>query len=237
MPPRTRNVVILLFDEVEVLDFAGPFEVFSVTGRRENATPFNVVTVAERAGVIHARSGLAVTPRHAFSDCPAPDILVIPGGFGTRREMHNEGVIGWIRSQAANVEILLSVCTGALLLARAGLLAGLDVTTHHGAFDLLAATAPDATVHSNRRFIDNGRVITSAGISAGIDAALHVVARLLGEVQARETAAYMEYDWRGDLPDRVIPHASPAPDPPVPPDAPAPSTPPRPPRPASAPPR
>jgi transcriptional regulator GlxA family with amidase domain len=196
MSSLTRNVAILLFDEVEVLDFAGPFEVFSVTGKRESATPFNVVTVAERAGVIRARNGLAVTPHHSFADSPTPDVLVIPGGFGTRREMHNERVIDWIRTRAASAEVILSVCTGALLLARAGLLAGLEVTTHHDRLELLAETAPSAIVRADQRFIDNGRVITSAGISAGIDAALHVVARLLGEAQARETASYMEYDWR-----------------------------------------
>jgi transcriptional regulator GlxA family with amidase domain len=192
----TRTVAVLLFDDVEVLDFAGPFEVFGVTGKRQNATPFSVITVAEHHGIIRARNGLAVSPTHSFADCPPPDVLVVPGGYGTRREMHNELVIDWIRSQAASAEVVLSVCTGALLLARAGLLAGLEVTTHHGALDLLATTAPDAVVRADQRFVDNGRIITSAGISAGIDAALHVVARLLGEAQARETAAYMEYDWR-----------------------------------------
>lgn len=196
MATRTRTVAVLLFDDVEVLDFAGPFEVFGVTGKRENATPFNVVTVAERPGAIQARNALAVTPRYSFADCPPADVLVIPGGYGTRREMHNERVVDWIRVQAASAEVILSVCTGALLLARAGLLAGLEVTTHHGALDVLAETAPDAIVRDDQRFVDNGRIITSAGISAGIDAALHVVARLLGEAQARETATYMEYDWR-----------------------------------------
>jgi transcriptional regulator GlxA family with amidase domain len=194
---RTRTVAVLLFDDVEVLDFAGPFEVFGVTGKRENATPFNVFTVAEEHGILSARNGLAVSPTHSFADCPPVDILVVPGGYGTRREMHNELVIDWIRVQAATAELILSVCTGALLLARAGLLAGLEVTTHHGALDLLAETAPDAVVRADQRFVDNGRVITSAGVAAGIDAALHVVARLLSEAQARETAAYMEYEWRG----------------------------------------
>ena len=175
-----------------MLDFAGPFEVFGVTGKRENASPFHVVTVAERPGVVRARNGLAVTPTHAFADCPEPDVLVVPGGYGTRREMHNERVVDWIRAMAKGAEVTLSVCTGALLLARAGLLDGLEVTTHHGALDLLAATAPRAAVRADRRFIDNGRIVTSAGISAGIDAALHVVARLLGQSQARETATYME---------------------------------------------
>src|SRR5687767_11397688 len=174
---RTRTVAVLLFDDVEVLDFAGPFEVFGVTGKRENATPFDVVTVAEHHGIVRARNGLSVSPTHSFADCPPPDVLVVPGGYGTRREMHNELVIDWIRSQATRAEVVLSVCTGALLLARAGLLAGLEVTTHHGAFDLLAETVPDAIVRRDQRFVDNGRIITSAGISAGIDAALHVVAR------------------------------------------------------------
>jgi transcriptional regulator GlxA family with amidase domain len=194
--PSPRTVAILLFDDVEVLDFAGPFEVFSVTGRRSGARPFDVLTVAERPGTVRARNALAVTPHHSFTNCPQADVLVVPGGYGTRREMHNARVIDWIRDRAAAAEVTLSVCTGALLLARAGLLAGLEVTTHHGALDLLASTAPDAVVRADQRFIDNGRVITSAGISAGIDAALHVVARLLGEAQASETAGYMEYDWR-----------------------------------------
>lgn len=192
----TRTVAILLFDDVEVLDFAGPFEVFGVTGKRENATPFEVVTVAERAGPIRARNGLTVTPRYSFDDCPRPDILVVPGGYGTRREMHNERAIDWIRAQIPTAEVIFSVCTGALLLARAGLLDGLEVTTHHGALELLAKTAPDSIVRSDRRFIDNGSVVTSAGVAAGMDASLHVVARLLGTDQARETADYIEYDWR-----------------------------------------
>ncbi len=179
-----------------MLDFAGPFEVFGVTGKRENAAPFHVVTVAERPDVVRARNGLAVAPTHSFADCPDPDVLVVPGGYGTRREMHNERVVEWVRARAKSAEVTLSVCTGALLLARAGLLDGLEVTTHHGALDLLAETAPTAVVRGDRRFIDNGSVVTSAGISAGIDASLHVVARLLGEPQARETASYMEYDWR-----------------------------------------
>jgi transcriptional regulator GlxA family with amidase domain len=192
---RTRTVAVLLFDDVEVLDFAGPFEVFGVTGKRDNATPFDVVTVAERPGEVRARNGLTIIPRYSFADCPAPDVLVIPGGYGTRREMNNEGVIDWIHAQAPKAEVIFSVCTGALLLARAGLLSGLEVTTHHGALDLLAKTAPDSVVRGGQRFVDNGRIVTSAGISAGIDASLHVVARLLGDAQARETAAYMEYDW------------------------------------------
>lgn len=191
-----RNVAILIFDDVEVLDFCGPFEVFSVTGRQKNQTPFNVFTVVEKPGVILARNQLSVNPRFTFSDCPRPDILVIPGGLGTRREMNNPPVIDWIKASAPQAELVLSVCTGALLLAKAGLLDGLSATTHFGALDLLRQTAPNTTVLGNKRFVDNGKVILSAGISAGIDMSLHVVTRILGIGEAIDTAQYMEYEWR-----------------------------------------
>jgi len=190
-----KNVAILIFDEVEVLDFCGPFEVFSVAGRRAGLNPFNVYTVAEGAGPVVARNNLSVNPAHSFSDCPRPDVLLVPGGYGTRREMHNEALTGWIKERAAEVELLLSVCTGALLLAKAGLLEGLSATTHHGAFDLLREVAPNTSVLESERVVDNGKVILSAGISAGIDMSLYAVGRMLGEAAAEETARYMEYDW------------------------------------------
>jgi transcriptional regulator GlxA family with amidase domain len=190
-----RNVAILIFDEVEVLDFCGPFEVFSVAGRGSGLEPFNVYTVAQKAGPVFARKRLSVNPAHTFADCPRPDVLLVPGGYGTRREMHNEAVTGWVAEKAREVELLLSVCTGALLLAKAGLLEGLSATTHHGAFDLLREVAPNTAVLESERVVDNGRVILSAGISAGIDMSLYAVGRLLGEALAEETARYMEYDW------------------------------------------
>ena len=193
---NARNVAILIFDDVEVLDFCGPFEVFSVTGRRSDTQPFNVFTVAERRDPVLARNQLSVNAAHALSDCPRPDVLVVPGGFGTRKLMYNEPVIDWIAKAAGEAEIVLSVCTGALLLGKAKLLDGLAATTHHGALDLLREVAPTADVRGDQRIVDNGRFVISAGISAGIDAALHVVSRLLGEDTAAETAAYMEYDWR-----------------------------------------
>jgi transcriptional regulator GlxA family with amidase domain len=193
MTTHTRVVGILLFDDVEVLDFAGPFEVFGVTGKRGDSTPFEVVTVSQSGAAIRARNALAVTPTFSFATCPRLDILVLPGGYGTRREMHNAPVLEWLKERAREAEIVLSVCTGALLLAKAGLLAGLEVTTHHGAIELLRECAPDAKVRPEARYLDNGRIVTSAGISAGMDAALHVVARLLGQEQATETAEYMEY--------------------------------------------
>jgi len=188
-------VQVLLFDDVEVLDFAGPFEVFAVTGLRTGPAPFQVETVGLTAAPIRARNGLQVQPSLSIERSGPCDVLVIPGGYGTRREMHNEVLLAWIRRQAESARVILSVCTGSLLLARAGLLDGLDATTHHGAFDELAAASPTTRVQRGRRMVDNGKIVTSAGISAGIDAALHVVGRLLGRGAATETAAYMEYDW------------------------------------------
>ena len=188
-----RKIAILIFDEVEVLDFAGPFEVFSVAARIMGEPPvFEVFTVAARDRVF-TRGGLQVVPHFTLATCPQPDVLLVPGGWGTRPLLQDAAVLGWITEQAAEVELLLSVCTGSLLLGKAGLLDGLRATTHHSAFDLLREHAPRTTVVEDERFVDNGRVVTSGGISAGIDMALHVVGRLLGEEHARATAAYMEY--------------------------------------------
>ena len=191
-----RNVAILIFDEVEVLDFCGPFEVFSVTGRNESQKPFEVYTVAEKAAPVLARNGLSINPRYTLADCPPPDILILPGGFGTRREMHNQVLIDWIKQRAEQAELVMTVCTGALLLAKAGLLDGLAATTHRGALDLLREVAPRTTIQPEKRFIDNGRVLVSAGVSAGIDLSFYVVGKLLGEEVAKETAYYIEYDWK-----------------------------------------
>lgn len=192
----TRTLAILIFDDVEVLDFCGPFEVFSVANRFTDPAPFNVFTVAEKAGPIVARNGLSVNPHYRLSDCPHADLLLVPGGQGTRREMHNQVLIDWIGQAAGKAELVMSVCTGALLLGKAGLLDGLEATTHHGSFDLLRQVAPQTTVHEDRRFVDNGRVICSAGIAAGIDMSLHVVGRLLGKEVAHKTARQMEYSWK-----------------------------------------
>src|SRR5262245_2920814 len=121
----SKNVAILIFDEVEVLDFCGPFEVFAVTGRRASDRPFHGYTVAETDRPVLARNNLSVNPAYTFSDCPRSDILLVPGGFGTRTQIHNSVLIDWIKQQSGQVELLLSVCTGALLLGQAGLLDGL----------------------------------------------------------------------------------------------------------------
>jgi transcriptional regulator GlxA family with amidase domain len=192
-----RSVAIAIFDDVEVLDFAGPFEVFSVCGRRTQLDPFDVFTVSERGQPIQARNKLTVTPTHSFASMPKADIVLVPGGYGTRREMLNPVMLEWVKRVNVDAELMLTVCTGALVLGAAGLLDGLRATTHHLAFDLLRTTAPKTEVIEGARIVDNGRVVLSSGVSAGIDMSLHVVARLLGENEARETARYMEYegDW------------------------------------------
>ena len=200
---KQRNVAILIFDDVEVLDFCGPFEVFSVTGKQNSSDPFNVYTVAEKTP-ISARNNLSINPNYTF-DCPQPDILVVPGGggrradgtpFGTRREMQNETLLEWINKLYPNTEQVLSVCTGALILAKAGLAENIAATTHHDAFDELRAVAPNTEIREGDRIFDNGKIIFSGGISAGIDAAFYLVAKLLGKDAAKITATYMEYDWQ-----------------------------------------
>lgn len=190
-----KSVGILIFDEVEVLDFAGPFEVFSIVGQREGDGAFDVYTIAEKPAPVTARNGLRVIPDKSFADNPRPDIILIPGGYGTRPLLERPDVIDWIAARSAGAELTLSVCTGALLLAKAGLLDGLEATTHWGALDLLAEIAPDVTVQRETRVVDNGDLITSAGVAAGIDMTFHIVARMLGNEVAEEAAHYMEYPW------------------------------------------
>jgi transcriptional regulator GlxA family with amidase domain len=195
---KTRTLAIVIFDDVEVLDFCGPFEVFSVANHFSDPPAFNVLTVAENAGPIRTSGGLSVNPHHRLVDCPQPDLLLVPGGQGTRREIHNRVLLDWIKETAPKAELVLSVCTGALLLGQLGLLDGLEATTHHGAIELLRQTAPRAIVRTDCRFVDNGRVICSAGIAAGIDMSLHVVGKLLGAEIAVKTARRMEYPWRAE---------------------------------------
>jgi transcriptional regulator GlxA family with amidase domain len=196
---QPRNVGILIFNDVELLDFTGPFEVFSVTGRQDKPKPFNVYTAAEKSDAITTRNGLSVNPQYTIQNCPQPDILLIPGGQGTRREMNNPTLINWIKACSQKAELVLSVCTGALLLAKAGLLEGLTATTHHTAVELLKEIAPNTTIQADKRFVDNGKIILSSGVATGIDMSLYVVARLLGKEQALHTAQYIEYERKPEL--------------------------------------
>ena len=193
---KARGVGILIFDDVEVLDFCGPFEVFAVTGGQVTDGAFEVFTVARTHDAISARNGLSVNPRYALADAPPIGLLLIPGGYGTRPLMNDKPLLDWIRKRAESAELVLSVCTGSLLLAKAGLLEGLSATTHHMALDLLRDAAPNTTICDERRVVDNGRVITSAGVAAGIDMSFHVVAKLLGNEVAEKAASYIEYSWQ-----------------------------------------
>lgn len=194
------NVGILIFENVEVLDFAGPFEVFSRTRlepgsasrRTDDSAPFNVFTVAKTKDEISATGGLRVRPTYGFTDCPKIDLLVVPGGFGTRPLMDDRETLDWIRRTAAASRQATSVCTGSLLYAKAGLLQGKRATTHWGALDLLETLDAGVKVERDLRVVDDG-IISSAGVASGIDMAFYVVERLHGKAVADETAHYIEY--------------------------------------------
>ncbi len=195
-----KRVGIVLFENIEVLDFCGPFEVFSVTRldeekRREEPSPFEVLLVAEKNEAVTTTGGMRVLPRHSFATCPKLDILVVPGGWGTRRELNNSAMLAWLRERAAEVETLTSVCTGAMLLGSAGLLDGKRATTHWRSLAWMRESFPKVEVVSDQHVVEAGRVLSSAGISAGIDMALKVVERYHGAAVARATARHMEYPY------------------------------------------
>lgn len=195
-----RTVGILIFDDVEVLDFCGPFEVFSVArpagNHSDEAVLFKAITIAEEEKTITCRGGLLVQPHYTIENAPSLDILLVPGGQGTRRERHNQRLLNWIGEQDRQTELTTSVCTGAFLLAERGLLDQRRATTHWGSVEWMRENYPAITMLADQRVVDEGHIITSAGISAGIDMSLHVVARLHGIETARWTARRMEYDWR-----------------------------------------
>ncbi len=195
-----KKLGILVFDEIEVLDFAGPFEVFSVArlneeSRRSEPSPFEVILIAQFDRPVVAAGGLKVLPDTTFGDCPPLDVLLVPGGLGTRWEMHNEKLLSFVQQRAAQVELLASVCTGALILASAGLLDGLTATTHWHSLQLMQELFPAVDVDGEARVVRDGRVMTSAGISAGIDMSLDILADYYGEDVAKFTASYMEYSY------------------------------------------
>ena len=200
----TRTVAILIFEDIEVLDFCGPFEVFAVAGEQSESdiTPrcFKVITVSPDGKAIRARNGLKVTPDYSMADCPAADILMVPGGAGTRPLVKNPEVVDWVVQTATKTEISASVCTGALVLAKGGLLDGKAATTHHEAFPLLKKLAPTADIQTEVRFTAAGNTYTCGGIAAGIDLSLHLVEKLAGQEVRYKTQVEMEYgDWRAML--------------------------------------
>jgi len=196
----THTIGMFVFDQVEVLDFAGPYEVFTtatrvhkrVTGAAEPL--FDVVTIAASTNPITARAGLRVMPDFSIAWHPRLDCLVVPGGIVTD-ELEKANVIEWIAAQAKQAPLAASVCTGAFLLAKAGALDGRVATTHWEDIDDLRSMFPALDVRHDVRWVDQGNVVTSAGISAGIDMSLHLVERLAGRHIAERTARQMEFDW------------------------------------------
>ena len=194
------NVGIFIFDEVEVLDFAGPFEVFSRTrllkgaeSRRSNdSAPFNPFTVSIDTKPLTATGGLKIIADYTFNNFPKIDILIVPGGYGTRTLLNNEILLKWIKAVSDKANITASVCTGSLLLAKAGLLEGKRATTHWGAIEALKSISKDIQVITERRVV-NDDIITSAGVSSGIDMAFMIVENLYGEQVASDTSKYIEF--------------------------------------------
>ncbi len=197
-----KTIGIYLYNNVEVLDFAGPFEVFSTAQRIHAMTSgnpsdrlFDVVTIAENKREIIAVGGLRVAPLHGIEYHPHLDVLIVPGGVVTA-ELDKQQVLSWLSSTDERADITASVCTGAFLLAKAGLLDGMEVTTHWEDIGELRQSFPGIVVRENVRWIDSGHIVTSAGISAGIDMSLHLVGRLAGRDHAEKTARQMEYNWQ-----------------------------------------
>ncbi|HEX5719492.1 MAG TPA: DJ-1/PfpI family protein [Thermoanaerobaculia bacterium] len=204
-----RDVAILLFEGVQIIDYTGPYEVFGHAWTPDGPA-FRMYTVAEKAGPITTNMGMSVNPRYTFADAPKPDILILPGG-GVPPHLDNPAVMAWVKEAAKDAEVVLSVCNGAFFLAKAGLLDGLEATTFAGLIDELRTAAPKARIVDDKRWVDNGKIITTAGLSSGIDGSLHVIEKLMGRGYAQRAALGMEYNWqpelnwaRAALPDRMV---------------------------------
>ncbi|MBH5317846.1 DJ-1/PfpI family protein [Paenibacillus sp. GSMTC-2017] len=199
---QTWNVGILLFDEVEVLDFAGPFEVFSITkmnfGKPDYYKPFEVSTISVTGDAITTTGGLKVIPDYSIVTAPYFDLLVIPGGNGTWRELENEVLIDWIKTRNDEVKWMTSVCTGTRLLAKSGILNGKQATSHARHIDQLSLDFPEVDFIKGVKYVDQGDIVTSAGVSSGIHMALHMVRRLLGTGAAAMTARVIEFEINFD---------------------------------------
>lgn len=189
-----KQIGIVLFPEVEELDAVGPWEVLAFWTRSFPEDGYAVSCMSLSGGLIECAKGLVVQSHYSFADAPPLDALVYPGGQGTRAQLHDDARLDWLRRQRAEIPLMTSVCTGSLVYAAAGLLTHRPATTHWASLDLLAELDPTIDVRRDERFVDDGDVITSAGISAGIDMALHLVARLAGADRAREVRRGIQYD-------------------------------------------
>jgi transcriptional regulator GlxA family with amidase domain len=198
----TKNVAIVVFEGVEVLDLAAPAEIFAVAARygaSGQEPAFRVYTVGTSRAPVASQGFLDVTPDYAVDDAPKPDILVLPGGRAEHAS-NDPKLMAWIRSVAPGAEHVLTICYGSFIAGRAGLVDGLEITTWYGSVEQLGEEFPKARAVPGRRFIDNGKLITTAGVSAGLDGSLHLVARTLGRYVADRTAEYMEYPWAPQSP-------------------------------------
>lgn len=191
----TRTVAILIFEGVEPLDVVGPYEAFICAQDADGREAFDVGLVAATAAPVTGEGRFVMTPRWSFADMPVPDILLVPGGFATRELSRDRAVLDWIAAQDRRSELTLSVCTGAQMLAAAGLLKGLKATTYWSTYDELREIDPTIDVMEGARWVDNGRIVCSSGVSAGIDMALHVISRLHGPEGAARAARAMEYEY------------------------------------------
>ncbi len=186
---------ILLFDDVEVLDFAGPFEVFSLAKHTQGGSAFAVTTISETGKPVTASNGLVVLPTASFETATDFEVLIVPGGYGARvGQYKNLALMQWLRAQAGKVNLIASVCTGSFLLAKAGLLEGRAATTHWAHNDAFMQMHPEIELRPGVKFVDQGKIITSGGISAGINMSFYIVKKLVGRTEALETAKQMEYD-------------------------------------------
>jgi putative intracellular protease/amidase len=193
-----RNLAIFIFEGVQIIDYTGPFEVFG-QAHTNDGHMFNVYTVAEKAAPVTTAMGMTVTPKYTFETMPKADVLVLPGG-NVPPHMENPSVIKWVQQTAAGAEYVMSVCNGAFYLGKAGLLDGLTATTFYGLIEQLRALAPKARIVTDQRFTDNGKIVTTAGLSSGIDGALHLVEKIAGRGRAQEIALNMEYNWQPEAP-------------------------------------
>ena len=192
---RCRNVGILLFEGVEVLEFSGPYEVFAVANRLSGTELFKLITVSYAGEPLKADGGLLLTPDYAMHDCPDLDVVIVPGGDGCKDVMQSEEALNWVVHRAKHAEKVMSVCSGALILAKGGLLDELQSTTHHRRWRTLEQLAPNTAVMREARYVDTGRIMTTAGISSGIDGTLEILYDLHGEELCAAVARFMEHSW------------------------------------------
>ena len=185
-----RTIGIILFNDAEELDWAGPWEVLTAAAKDGD----RVITVAETLEPVRCAKGLRVLPDHSFDDAPDLDIILVPGGMGSRVEMNNDAMISYVTGQAAKTEWTTSVCTGSFILWAAGLLEGKRATTHWAAIDELLGHAPDLDLDRDARWVIDGNVVSAAGVSAGIDMALWLVGQIYDIQHARDTQRYIQYD-------------------------------------------